>query len=257
MPAAPPPSAPRRPGPTTARPSPPLLCGLGAAQRPLRAVAVTLATPASAPLRGLETSFPSDPSLISETCFLSQGRLSQWDRCLSGELRGRCGRSGRPVPGCALGAKPDLRAAAVGARGRGFRARPWLWHSEPPAGWTAVTLPTCAVLLGDSGMWQAMKHRAEDEARGDDATFDHLRNPRLLGKPRIRKASRPAGKISPRAPPVQLSARPRGPGSRGVSYRHPDIEGSRLGRLFTDGNTQMVLPKARLCLLTQGWVAPF
>lgn len=58
---------------------------------------------------------------------------------------------------------------------------------------------------GASGMWQAMEHRAEDEARGDEATFDHLRNPRLLGKPRIRKASRPAGKISPRAPPVRLS----------------------------------------------------
>lgn len=95
-------------------------------------------------------------------------------------------------------------AAAVGARGS-FRARLRLWHSEPPESWVAVTLPTCAGLLGDSGMWQAMEHRAEDEARGDEATFDHLRNPRLLGKPRIRKASRPAGKISPRAPPVRLS----------------------------------------------------
>lgn len=130
-------------------------------------------------------------------------------------------------------------AAAVGARGRGFRARLRLWHSEPPQGWVAVTLPTCAGLLGDSGMWQGMEHRAEDEASGDEATFDHLRNPRLLGKPRIRKASRPAGKISPRAPPVQLSARPRGPGSRGVSYRHPDVEGSRLGL----GSSQMETPR--------------
>lgn len=49
------------------------------------------------------------------------------------------------------------------------------------------------------GMWQATEPRADDEPGGcGQAASDHLRSPRLLGEPRIRKASRPAGKT--RAP---------------------------------------------------------